>query len=125
MKGLKYIRLGRKEVIGVYEAGSDFDVGKAALLRDGSDVTIIASGIMVAEALKAAGTLAAEGIQALVLDMFTVKPVDAEAIIAAAQKTGAIVTAENHNVIGGLGSAVADVLVKHNPVPMEIVRCAG
>jgi len=121
MKGLKYIRLGRKEVIGVYEAGSDFDVGKAALVKDGNDVAIIASGIMVAEALKAAATLEGEGISALVLDMFTVKPIDADAVIAAAQKTGAIVTAENHNVIGGLGSAVADVLVKNTPVPMEMV----
>jgi len=121
MKGLKYIRLGRKEVIGVYEAGADFDVGKAALVKDGSDVAIIACGIMVAEALKAAATLEAEGIKAMVLDMFTVKPIDAEAVIAAAQKTGAVVTAENHNVIGGLGSAVADVLVKNCPTPVEMV----
>ncbi|MDD2534197.1 MAG: transketolase C-terminal domain-containing protein [Eubacteriales bacterium] len=121
MKGLKYVRLGRKEVLGVYEAGADFEVGKAALVKDGSDVAIIACGIMVAEALKAAAVLEAEGIKALVLDMFTVKPIDAEAVIAAAKKTGAIVTAENHNVIGGLGSAVADVLVKNTPVPMEMV----
>lgn len=121
MKGLKYIRLGRKESIGVYSVGSDFDIGKAALLKDGNDVTIIAAGIMVAEALRAAEILEAEGVKAAVIDMFTVKPIDAEAVIAAARKTGAIVTAENHNVIGGLGSAVADVLVKNCPTPMEMV----
>lgn len=121
MKGLKYIRLGRKEVLGVYAEGADFDIGKAALVKDGSDVAIIAAGIMVAEALKASQTLEAEGIKVMILDMFTVKPIDAEAVIAAAKKTGAIVTAENHNVIGGLGSAVADVLVKHCPTPVEMV----
>lgn len=121
LKGLKYVRLGRKEVLGVYEAGADFEVGKAALVKDGSDVAIIACGIMVAEAIKAASALETEGIKAMVIDMFTVKPIDAEAVIAAAQKTGAVVTAENHNVIGGLGSAVADVLVKNLPVPMEMV----
>lgn len=121
MPGLKYVRLGRKEVLGVYAPGADFDVGKAAVVREGTDVAILACGIMVAEALKAARTLETEGISAAVLDMFSVKPIDVEAVIAYAKKTGAVVTAENHNVIGGLGSAVADVLAKNCPTPVEMV----
>lgn len=117
--GMFYIRLVRKNVVKIYEEGSTFQIGKAVQLRDGKDVTIIANGILVAESLKAADELAKEGISARVLDMFTLKPIDKEAIIRCAQETGAIVTAENHNIINGLGSAVAEVLVENKLVPME------
>ena len=119
--GNMYIRFARKNTRAVYEAGSTFTLGKANLVRDGSDVSIIASGIMVAEALDAAELLAAEGISARVVDMFTIKPIDREMICKCAAETGAIVTAENHNVIGGLGSAVADVLIEDGFVPLEKV----
>lgn len=117
--GVFYIRLLRRFTKKVYEEGSTFELGKAALIRDGKDVTIVAAGIEVAEAIEAAKILEAEGISARVLDMFTIKPLDTEAIIAAAQETGAIVTAENHNIVGGLGAAVAETLVENCPVPME------
>lgn len=118
--GIMYMRLVRKSVAKVYEEGSTFEIGKAAYLREGKDVTIIASGYCVSEALAAAQRLSENGIDAGVIDMFTWKPIDVEAILRAA-KTGAIVTAENHNIINGLGSAVAEVLVKNQPVPMEMV----
>ena len=119
--GTWYIRLHRKAAPVIYEAGSEFTLGKANLLREGADVTIIAMGYMVAEALKAAESLAAQGISARVLDMWCLKPLDTEAVLAAAKETGAIVTAENHNVINGLGSAVASALALGCPVPMEMV----
>lgn len=119
--GMHYLRLVRKGAKKVYENGSEFKIGKAVTLRDGRDVTIIASGFCVAEALEAARRLATEGIFARVLDSFTWKPIDEETILDAAGDTGAIVTAENHNVINGLGSAVAEVVVKHKPVPMELI----
>lgn len=97
------------------------DLGKADLLRDGSDVTLIASGVCVANALQAAETLAQEGVSARVLNIHTIKPIDADAVIKAASETGALVTAENHNVIGGLGSAVAEVLAEQRPTPLERV----
>jgi transketolase len=117
--GTHYIRLARKAAPKVYETGSTFEIGKAVQIRDGSDLTIIAAGFCVAEAIKAAAILAEQGIFTRVLDMFTIKPIDREAIIKAAAETGAIVTAENHNVLSGLGSAVAAVLVENHPVPME------
>ena len=119
--GMHYLRLVRKGTKKVYENGSEFELGKAVTLRDGGDVTIIASGFCVAEALEAAKHLEEEGIEARVLDSFTWKPIDEEAILTAADETGVIVTAENHNIINGLGSAVAEVLVKHKPVPMEMI----
>jgi transketolase len=119
--GVDYLRMPRKKVMRIYEDGSSFTIGKAALLREGNDVTLIASGMLVSEALKAAQILAEEGIQARVVDMFTIKPIDAECIIDSAEKTGAIVTAENHNIINALGSAVAEVLIENCPVPMERV----
>lgn len=119
--GLKYARFGRKEAIGVYGAGSDFEIGRAAILRPGTDVAIMACGIMVAEALRAANRLSAEGISAAVLDLFTIKPLDVASVTEWAGRTGAVVTAENHNVIGGLGSAVADALVRSHPCPVEMV----
>lgn len=119
--GVFYIRLLRKNAIKVYEEGSTFEIGKAVQLREGSDATVIASGIMVDEALKAAEMLDPEGISVRVLNVFTLKPIDHEAVLSAARETGAIVTAENHNIINGLGSAVAEVLVENEPVPMERV----
>ena len=116
-----FMRMVRKGIVKVYEDGSDFEIGKGVTLKEGKDVTIIASGIMVDEALKAEETLAAEGISAKVIDMFTWKPIDEELIVASAKETGAIVTAENHQVKCGLGSAVAQVVAKNTPVPMEMV----
>lgn len=116
-----FMRMVRKTVIKVYEDGADFEIGKGVTLKDGKDVTIIASGIMVDEALKAEETLAAEGISAKVIDMFTWKPIDEELIIESAKATGAIVTAENHQVKCGLGSAVSQVVAKNCPVPMEMI----
>ncbi|NCD32897.1 MAG: transketolase family protein [Spartobacteria bacterium] len=114
-----YFRTLRKNPMSIYEEGSTFEIGKAVQLRDGKDVTIIAQGaVLVPEALKAADALAEKGISARVLDMFTLKPIDKEAIIKAAKETGAIVTAENHNVINGLASAVAEILVENIPTPM-------
>ncbi|MCB6992136.1 transketolase family protein [bacterium 210820-DFI.6.37] len=117
--GMYYIRLVRKKTKRIFDKGSSFDIGKGILLREGSDVTIIASGIMVAEALTAAERLRRCGISARVVNLFTIKPIDKEIIIESAKKTGRIVTAENHNIIGGLGSAVAEVLSESCPVPMK------
>jgi transketolase len=119
--GVFYIRLSRKNATQIYRPGSVFEIGKAARLREGSDVTLIATGICVAESMKAAEQLKQHGIDAAVLNMFTIKPIDAQAIVQAAETTGAIVTAENHSIYNGLGSAVAEVLVGTKPVPMEQV----
>lgn len=119
--GMLYMRLVRRGVKKIYKQGSDFEIGKAVTIREGKDVTIIASGFCVAEAVEAANILAGQGIYAEVLDMFTWKPLDEEAILASVGRTGAIVTAENHNVINGLGSAVSDVLAKKAPAPLEMV----
>lgn len=121
-KGMYYIRMFRKNAVKIYEEGSTFTIGKANLLREGEDVTLIACGaVMVAEALKAADLLAETGVSARVLDMFTIKPLDGEAVLAAARETGAIVTCENHNVVNGLGSAVADVLATKRYAPLEMI----
>jgi transketolase len=119
--GMFYTRLVRKSAVKIYEEGSRFTIGKAVQLREGGDAAVIASGYCVGESLRAADILKARGITVRVLDMFTWKPIDAEAVLAAARDTGAIVTAENHNVVGGLGSAVAEVLVRNTPVPMEMI----
>jgi len=121
-QGPTYLRLGRAGVPIVYENGCDFQIGKANSIRDGGDVTIIANGLMVAVALDAAAELAEEGIEARVLDMHTVKPIDAEAISAAAKETGCLVVAEEHLPHGGLGAAVADVVTRTHPVPVEFVN---
>ncbi len=118
LDGPTYFRMGRNPVPIIYDEGQRFDLGKAITLRTGSDLTIIAMGVMVSLALDAADTLAGQGIDARVLDVHTVKPLDGEAIEGAAQETGAIVTAEDHNVIGGLGGAVAEYLAEHAPVPV-------
>ena len=116
-----YLRILRIEPDTVYAEGSTFEIGKGVTLRDGKDVTIIASGIMVSEALKAADQLAKEGVCARVVDMFTWKPIDTELIEKCAKETGCIVTAENHNIRNGLYSAVAEVLAETCPVPLEAV----
>jgi len=121
LKGVFYIRMARKNAVSIYSEDSKFEIGRGNELIDGSDLTIIASGIMVYEALKAAFELRNEGISAKVVDMFTWKPVDLELVEKCARSTGAFVTAENHNVIGGLGSAVAEAAVKTFPVPIEMV----
>ena len=108
--GVKFVRVGRKTSHPVYPEDTEFTFGKGFVLRDGTDVTIIASGIMVHEALQAAIKLEAEGISAAVIDPFTIKPLDTELVLEYAKKTGAIVTAENHNKIGGLYSAVKETL---------------
>ena len=119
-----YIRVGRPKLPVVYADGPRFELGRADLLREGSDVALLACGLLVEPALRAADALAAEGIEARVLNMASLKPLDEAAIIAAARETGAIVAAEEHNVIGGLGSAVARVLALHSPTPMEQVGVA-
>lgn len=121
LDGPTYFRMGRNPVPVIYDESQSFNLGKAITLREGSDLTIIAMGVMVALALDAANALADQSIGARVLDMHTVKPLDGEAIERAAQETGAIVTAEDHNIMGGMGSAVAEYLVEHRPVPMERV----
>ena len=116
-EGMFYIRVQRSENIRVYEEGSEFELGKANMLKDGKDVSIITSGsLMIEESLKAADILANEGINARVIDMFTIKPIDTDCIIKCAKETEAIVTVENHNIIGGLGSAVAETLAEQNQV---------
>lgn len=120
-EGPAYVRLGRAGVPVIYDENSDIKVGTANTVREGSDVTIIATGIMVADAIEAAEELAKEGVYARVIDMHTIKPIDETAIINAARENGPIVTAEEHSVIGGLGSAVAEVVVQKQPVKMAMV----
>lgn len=116
-----YVRLGRAAVPVFYGEDSEITLGKGNLIRDGRDVTVIATGIMVSEAAAAAEKLAEDGIDVRVIDMHTIKPLDEDIIIKAAEETGAIVTAEEHSVIGGLGSAVAEVVVRNCPVKMSMV----
>lgn len=119
--GAVYIRMPRKKQEKVYDDSLEFALGKAVRLREGHDVTLIASGIEVARALEAADMLQNDGISARVVNIHTWKPIDKDEIIAGAKETGAIVTCENHNVINGLGSAVAEVVVQNHPVPMKMV----
>ncbi|MCL6448702.1 MAG: transketolase family protein [Armatimonadetes bacterium] len=118
IKGPVYIRLGRAAVPVLHGEDFVFEPGKAVVMREGGDAAIIATGVMVAEALAAAEELSREGISVRVLNIHTIKPLDTEAIISAAKETGAIVTAEEHSVIGGLGSAVAETVCEHCPVPV-------
>ena len=120
-KGPVYIRLGRAAVPVIYEEGKTFEIGKALRVREGKDAAILATGIMVNEALQAAEMLAAEGIECRVVDVHTIKPLDREEVIAAAKDCGCIVTAEEHSVIGGLGSAVAETVCKEAPCRMAMV----
>ncbi|MBR2406413.1 MAG: transketolase family protein [Clostridia bacterium] len=118
MNGPVYLRFGRLAVPVIFGNDYTFEIGKSVRLTEGNDVAIIATGLMVNEALIAAEQLKGEGINARVINMATIKPIDREAIIAAARDTGAIVTAEEHSVIGGMGSAVADVVCETLPVPV-------
>lgn len=120
-KGPVYMRFGRLAVEDINPADYQFEMGKGVMLADGSDVTLIGTGLMVAEALKAREILAAEGISARVINIHTIKPIDEEIITKAAKETGAIVTAEEHYIMGGLGSAVCEVVCKTAPVPVQIV----
>lgn len=119
--GVYYIRMLRKNAVGVFEEGSDFELGRIARLKEGADVAIVCSGILVGEALKAAAALEAQGVSAAVLNAFTWKPLDAETLAEYAAKCGCVVTAENHNITGGLGAAVAASLSRTRPVPVEMV----
>ena len=114
--GPVYVRLGRSAVPQIFGEDYDFEIGKGVILREGSDATIIACGMMVNEAINASKLLKEEGINVRVINMSTIKPIDKEVIIESAKKTGAIVTVEEHSVIGGLGSAVSDVVSENYPV---------
>ncbi len=117
-KGPFYLRFGRYAVPYLYDENYKFELGKGVKLKDGKDVTIIATGLMVHLALEAANTLAAEGIDAEVINIHTIKPLDKDMVVASAKKTGAVVTAEEHSVIGGLGGAVCETLSENAPVPV-------
>ncbi|MCR4419091.1 MAG: transketolase family protein [Clostridia bacterium] len=117
-QGPVYLRLGRMAVPQVYEEGYRFRWGQADVLREGGQATVVACGLMVAAALEAAETLAREGIEVTVLNMATIKPLDVPTLVEAALRTGAVVTAEEHSIIGGLGSAVAEALAEHCPAPL-------
>lgn len=121
IEGPFYIRTGRPPVPFVFDENYHFGLGKAVRLREGSDVSLFACGIMVGQALEAAETLAQEDISAEVYNVSTLKPLDEEAILASAGKTGRVVTAEEHSIIGGLGSAIAEVLGEKLPTPMKRV----
>lgn len=116
-----YVRLGRAKVPQVYEPGFKLELGKSYVLREGTDVSLIAGGVEVAEALEAAELLEREGISAEVIDVFSVKPFDKPTLLASIGKTGAVVTCEEHSTVGGLGSAVADIIGENYPVPLERV----
>jgi transketolase len=116
-----YIRLSRAESPVIFDSSYEFKLGKGTVLKDGKDATIIATGNMVAKALDAADVLAKEGIKVRVINISTVKPIDQGLILAAARETGAIVTAEEHNIYGGMGSTVAEVVGANEPVPIEFV----
>ncbi len=121
ISGPFYVRLTRPSTPVVYEGGFEYRHGKATVVVDGSDVAIVACGIMVPEAIKAAASLKAKGVAAAVVDLHTIKPIDSETIVRFAQKCGRVVTAEEHNVMGGMGSAVAEVLGESRPTPMKRV----
>lgn len=120
-QGPVYIRLGRAETKDIHDDSYHFEWGKAEVLRQGADVSIFATGIMTAKALDAAETLAKQGIQSEVINVHTIKPLDEETVIASAKKTGKVVTAEEHSIIGGLGSAVAEVLARQCPTKQAFV----
>lgn len=116
--GLFYIRMNRKDAAVIYDPSTSFEIGRGLVLRDGADVTLIASGMMVEQTLKAASLLEAWGIQAAVIDMFTWKPLDEALVLKYARETGAVVTVENHRMASGLGSMVANLLAENYPVPV-------
>ncbi len=120
-EGPVYLRFGRLAASVIFDENYKFEIGKGVMLEDGSDVTLVATGLMVPEALKAREELLKEGISARVINIATIKPLDVEIIVKAAKETGAIVTCEEHNIIGGLGSAVAEALAENAPVPVKRV----
>ena len=122
--GPVYLRLTRDPCPTVFEDSYRFEIGRAAVVREGGDVSIVTTGQIVSRAVEAAEALAAEGVQAHILHVPTVKPLDQEAVVAAAERTGLVVTAEEHSVIGGLGGAVAETLGEHRPTPMRRVGIA-
>jgi transketolase len=124
-EGPVFLRLSRVGVPDLLPVGHHFELGKANLLRDGDAITLIANGTLTHRILKAADILADKGIAARVLNMATVRPLDIDAIVAAARQTGAILTAEEHSIFGGLGSAIAEVVVSEAPVPMKILGVPG
>ena len=117
-QGPVYLRMGRLAVPVFHEEGFEFTIGKGEVMRDGTDVAIIANGLMVYEAIKAGETLAAEGINAMIINMSTVKPIDEELVLEAAKKCGKIITCEEHSVVGGLGEAVCSFLSENHPTPV-------
>jgi transketolase len=121
IRGPFYVRLARPSTPVVYAEGFDYSPGKANVLLEGGDVAILACGILVPEALKAAQSLKQKGVSASVIDIHTVKPLDSETVLKFAQRCGRVVTAEEHNVLGGMGSAVAEVLAERRPTPMKMV----
>ena len=123
--GPVFLRLSRVGVPDLLSQGHRFELGRANLLREGHDVTLIANGTLTHRMMKAAEILAGQGIEARVLNMATVRPIDVEAIVSAARETGAILTAEEHSTFGGLGSAIAEVVVAEAPVPMKILGVPG
>jgi transketolase len=121
IRGPFYVRLARPSTPVVYAEGFDYSPGKANVLLEGDDVAILACGILVPEALKAAQSLKQKGVSASVIDIHTVKPLDSETVLKFAQRCGRVVTAEEHNVLGGMGSAVAEVLAERRPTPVKMV----
>lgn len=119
--GPVYLRLCRNEVPNIFDENFEFKMGKADILREGRDITLVVTGILLDRTLEAAERLAAEGINSRVLRVHTLKPIDKDTIVRAAEETGALVTVEEHNIIGGLGSAVAEVLASSRPAPLERV----
>ncbi len=119
--GPVYIRLLRRNAVQIFDDNAEFKLGKGIVLKEGKDVTLLASGIMVEEALKAAQTLAEKGIDPEIINIHTIKPLDEELVLQSARKTGAVVTAENHSILNGLGGAVAEFLSENNPVPVQRV----
>lgn len=119
--GPVYVRLGRSGIPVIYDEAESIEIGRAKVIKEGKDVTIFATGIMVDSAIKAGKILEESGIDAEIIDIHTIKPIDKEAIIASAKKTGKVVTAEEHSIIGGLGSAVAEVLSQNLPTKMAFV----
>jgi transketolase len=123
-EGPVYIRLSRAEMPIIYDENHKVEIGKGVVVRDGNDVAIIANGHMLSRSLEAADKLSSQGIKARVVDLHTVKPVDITLLRKCAEETGAIVTVEEHSIVGGLGSAVAEALVGEIPVPIKMVGIA-
>jgi transketolase len=119
--GPVYLRIGRSPAPVIFDARHAFTIGKATRVREGRDLSIVATGVMVARAIEAGKLLAQKGVAARVINLSTIKPIDEAEILAAANETGAILTAEDHNIHGGMGSAVAEFVAQHWPVPMKLV----